>query len=98
MSAHVIGPAGRIGRPELEYDLAIRTESIEVALNASTLLWGVLFGSVGLGFFIYGKKQRAIVPLVCGLALMVFPYFVSGTVLLIAIGVALMAIPYFVRV
>jgi len=67
-------------------------------LNASTLLWGMLFGSIGLGFFVYGKKQRAIVPLACGLALMVFPYFVSGTLLLIAIGVALMAIPYFVRV
>jgi len=67
-------------------------------LNASTLLWGVLFGSIGFGFFLYGRKQRAIVPLVCGLALMVFPYFVSGTLLLIAIGVALMAIPYFVRV
>ena len=67
-------------------------------MNASTLLWGVLFGSIGLGFFVYGRKQRAIVPLVCGLALMVFPYFVSGTLLLIAIGVALMAIPYFVRV
>ncbi|MGH8159709.1 MAG: hypothetical protein ACREPQ_16445 [Rhodanobacter sp.] len=67
-------------------------------MNASTLLWGVLFGSVGLGFFIYGKKQQAIVPLACGLALVVFPYFVSGTVLLIAIGVALMAIPYLVRV
>jgi len=58
----------------------------------------MLFGSIGLGFFVYGKKQRAIVPLACGLALMVFPYFVSGTLLLIAIGVALMAIPYFVRV
>jgi hypothetical protein len=67
-------------------------------LNASTLLWGVLFGSIGFGFFLYGKKQRAIVPLVCGLALMVFPYFVSGTGLLIVIGIALMAIPYFVRV
>ena len=67
-------------------------------MNASTLLWGMLFGSIGLGFFVYGKKQRAIVPLACGLALMVFPYFVSGTLLLIAIGVALMAIPYFVRV
>lgn len=67
-------------------------------MNASTLLWGVLFGSIGFGFFLYGRKQRAIVPLVCGLALMVFPYFVSGTLLLIAIGVALMAIPYFVRV
>lgn len=67
-------------------------------MNASTLLWDVLFGSIGFGFFLYGKKQRAIVPLACGLALMVFPYFVSGTALLMAIGVALMAIPYFVRV
>ena len=67
-------------------------------MNASTLLWGVLFGSIGFGFFVYGRKQRAIVPLVCGLALMVFPYFVSGTVLLVVVGVALMAIPWFVRV
>lgn len=36
-------------------------------------------------------------PLLCGLALMVFPYFVSNNILLVAIGVALMAIPYFVR-
>lgn len=66
-------------------------------LKASTLLWGVLFGSIGLGFFIYGKKQRAIVPLICGLALMAFPYFVSGTVLLVLVGAMLMAIPYFIR-
>jgi hypothetical protein len=38
-----------------------------------------------------------VVPLLCGLALMVFPYFVSNSILLVAIGVALMAIPYFVR-
>jgi hypothetical protein len=28
---------------------------------------------------------------------MVFPYFVSNSILLVVIGVALMAIPYFVR-
>jgi hypothetical protein len=67
-------------------------------LNASTLWWGLLFGSIGLGFFVYGRKQRAIVPLVCGIALMALPYFVSGTAWLLVIGVALMAIPYFVRV
>jgi hypothetical protein len=82
----------------VEYDPAIQAKTAEVALNASTLWWGLLFGSIGLGFFIYGKKQRAIVPLVCGLALMAFPYFVSGTVLLVIIGAALMAIPWFVRV
>ena len=61
------------------------------------LLWGLLFGSIGLGYFIYGKKQRAVVPLVCGLALMVFPYFVSKALLLVGIGVVLAAIPYFLR-
>jgi hypothetical protein len=60
-------------------------------------LWGLLFGSIGLGFFMYGRRQRAVVPLVCGLALMVFPYFVTNTVLLVLIGVALMTIPYFLK-
>jgi hypothetical protein len=66
-------------------------------MNESWLLWGLLFGSFGLGFFVYGKKQRAVVPLVCGLALMIFPYFVSSTILLVLIGTALIAVPYFVR-
>ena len=66
-------------------------------MNASSLLWGLLFGSIGLGFFMYGRKQRAVAPLVCGLALMVFPYFVTNTVLLVLIGVALMTIPYFLK-
>ncbi len=66
-------------------------------MNVAWLLWGLVFGSVGLGFFIYGKKQRAVVPLVCGLALMVFPYFVSSTILLVLVGAALVATPYFLR-
>ena len=63
----------------------------------STLLWGLLFSSVGLGFAIYGRRQRAVVPLLCGIALMVYPYFVANVVLLVGIGIVLIAIPYFVR-
>ena len=63
----------------------------------SALLWGMLFGSIGLGFLIYGKKQRAIVPLLCGVALIIYPYFISNVILLVAIGIVLMAIPYFIR-
>lgn len=66
-------------------------------MSESWILWGILFGAIGMGFFIYGRKQRAGVPLVCGLALMVYPYFISNTVLLVVIGVALMVVPYFVR-
>jgi hypothetical protein len=57
----------------------------------------LLFSSIGLGFFIYGKKQRMVVPLVCGIALMVFPYFISNTWLLVGCGIALSAVPYFLR-
>jgi hypothetical protein len=66
-------------------------------MTTASLLWGLLFGSIGVGFFIYGKRQQMIVPLVCGLALMVYPYFVGATWLLLLIGVALMGVPYFLR-
>lgn len=61
------------------------------------MLWGLLFGSIGLGFFIYGRKNSKTMPFVCGLGLMVFPYFISNNWLMVAIGLALMALPYFVR-
>ena len=66
-------------------------------MDSQSLIWGVIFGSIGLGYFVYGKKQRSVVPLVCGLGLMVFPYFVSNTVVLVIVGLLLSAIPYFVR-
>ncbi len=66
-------------------------------MNESLLLWGLLFSSIGLGFFLYGRKQQRPVPLVCGIVLMIYPYFVPSTVWLVAIGVALCAVPYFVR-
>ncbi len=66
-------------------------------MNTSQLLLGVLFSSIGLGYFIYGKKQKTIVPFLCGLILMVFPYFVENTGLLILIGAVISAVPYFIR-
>jgi hypothetical protein len=63
----------------------------------ATLWWGVVFGSIGLGFFVFGKRQGAPVPLACGMLLMVFPYFVSSAWATVIIGALLIAIPYFVR-
>jgi hypothetical protein len=65
--------------------------------DTSMLLWGVVFGSIGLGFFIYGRKQQAVVPLVVGIALFVVPYVVSNLYLLLLVGIILIALPYFVR-
>jgi len=63
----------------------------------ASLILELLFSAAGVGYFVYGKKQRATIPLVCGILLMVFPYFVSSTVLLVILGAGLLALPYFMR-
>lgn len=65
--------------------------------SEAVLLWGLLFSSFGLGFFVYGRKQRKIVPLLCGIALMLYPWFVTSVPAIVALGVVLTAIPYFLR-
>jgi hypothetical protein len=66
--------------------------------STAVLLWGLLFGSIGFGFFIYGKKQKAVVPLITGIALCVVPYFIANVYALVMVGVILVAIAYFVRI
>ena len=58
------------------------------------MLWGVLFGSIGMGYFIYGKRQSKLVPLCIGIALCIFPYFMTGVTMLLIVGVVSEAKPW----
>ncbi len=66
-------------------------------MNTVPLLLGVVFSSIGLGYFIYGKKQQRTMPIICGIALMTYPYFIENTVVLILIGIILCISPQFIR-
>jgi hypothetical protein len=66
--------------------------------NPSTLIWGIIFGSIGLGFFVYGKKQKAIIPLLSGIGLMIVPYFISNMYILILSGIIMVALPYIIKI
>ena len=66
-------------------------------MSTAYLLWAVVFSTVGLGFFIDGKKQKMITPLICGVTLMIFPYFILNTMILVVTGIVLMAVPYFIK-
>ncbi len=66
-------------------------------MNTTQLFLGVIFSSIGLGYFLYGKKEKMTVPFAAGLALMIFPYFIESSILLGTIGIALSALPYFLR-
>jgi hypothetical protein len=66
-------------------------------MSEAGLLWGVLFSAIGMGYFIYGRRQGKTIPLLCGIALMVYPYFMPNTAALVIIGAIFVAVPYFIR-
>ena len=61
--------------------------------ETSYLLLSLVFSSIGMGYFIYGKKQKQKIIYYTGIALMVFPYAITDTTLMLIIGSILLALP-----
>ena len=66
-------------------------------MNSALLLWGVLFGSLGAGYCLYARKQGAVLPGVCGVALIVLPYFLSNVYVLVLVCLGFAAAPFLIR-
>jgi len=60
-----------------------------VSFDPTTLLLSVLISAVGVGFFVYGKKQQRAPHLVVGIVLIGYTYFVSSVAVMLAIAAAL---------
>jgi len=45
--------------------------------SASFLFASLVWGSVGVGYFIYGKKQQSLCPMVGGILMIIASYFMS---------------------
>ena len=67
-------------------------------LAAQRFCFGVAVRINRVWIFLYGKKHKAVVPLITGIALCVVPYFIADVYVLVLVGVILMVIPYFVRI
>ena len=65
--------------------------------TGTSLLFSVFFGAIGYGYFIYGKRQQKIVPMIAGISLCVYPYFVSNLLIMIVVGFILIAIPMLLK-
>jgi len=65
--------------------------------GAVNLIGGLVFGSIGFVAFIYGKRMNLWKPMLCGIALMVYPYFVSDTLVMCLIGGAGTVALFFLR-
>jgi hypothetical protein len=67
------------------------------ALSGANIFAGILFGAIGLGAFIYGKKNALWRPMALGVALMALPYFPLGNGAVYLIGAGLSAALVFWR-
>jgi hypothetical protein len=65
--------------------------------SGTQLFLSLLFGSIGIGYLIYGKKRKRIAAMAAGLILCAFPYFVSNVLLLVGIGIVLVILPFVIR-
>jgi hypothetical protein len=56
--------------------------------NANFLFASLIWGSVGVGYFVYGKRQQAMMPMIGGVLMIGVSYFVFSALLmsLICIG------------
>jgi hypothetical protein len=63
-------------------------------MTVNWLLLSMVYSTVGLGMFIYGKKAVRFVPLLAGIALMILPYFIASLLWMTIASVALMASPF----
>ena len=62
-----------------------------------SLLGAVLFGAIGMGAFVFGKRRGLAMPMIIGVALMGYPYVVSDGTLVFVIGAGLCYLLYLFR-
>jgi hypothetical protein len=62
----------------------------------NSLLVGVVAGAIGMGYFIYGKRQTRVVPMVAGALLCIYPYFMDSLLWLSLVGLLLIAAPFLI--
>ena len=58
------------------------------------LLVGLIAGVFGMAYFVYGKRQAKFAPMISGVLLCVYPYFINSLVWLCVAGAALLVVPF----
>jgi len=65
--------------------------------STTNIFLSVIFGAIGTGYIVYGRRQKRIIAFICGVALCAYPYFISNTILVIIVGIVLMILPFYLR-
>ncbi len=60
-------------------------------LNFDNIYSQLLISCLGMAFFMFGKKTQSLKPMLAGVAMSIYPFFVNNVWLLWAVTIAVMA-------
>jgi hypothetical protein len=63
--------------------------------NANFLFASLIWGSVGMGYFVYGKKQASWMAMIGGVLMMAASYLVGSALLMSLLCLGIIAAVYF---
>lgn len=66
-------------------------------MNMWTLFFGVIFGAIGTGYVMYGKKTGNYLFLLVGIVEIAYGWVVPNPVLNLILGIVLTAIPFVIK-
>ncbi|MBA3963967.1 MAG: hypothetical protein H0X40_19005 [Chthoniobacterales bacterium] len=55
--------------------------------SLANIIAGTIFSSIGFIGFFYGRRMNLLKPVLIGIALMAYPYFIENTLVIYAIGI-----------
>ena len=67
-------------------------------VDTTLIFTGLIFGSIGMGYILYGRKQANMIALLAGVGLCIFPYFISSIWISIVLGAGLVLLPFMIRI
>lgn len=65
--------------------------------DSNLLMASLLFGSIGVGMLLFGKKSGRTMPFIAGLGLLTLPYFITSFAVLMVVCLSLTASPWIIR-
>ncbi len=72
-------------------------QDMNLPLDSGTLVASLIWGSIGFGIARYGWRQKDVLPLVDGIALMVVSYFIWSALYMSLAGAALVAALFWLK-
>jgi hypothetical protein len=60
-----------------------------LSFDTNLLFASLVWGAIGMGYFVYGKRQKSIVPWLGGVAILAASYFADSVLVMSLICVAL---------